>query len=41
MGPQWRKVQWRHNLEVAEALRDLREGKFVDWEVTMRFYAAM
>ena len=41
MGPQWRERQWRHNLEAAEALRRSREEGFADWEVTMRFYAAV
>ena len=41
MGPQWRKVQWRHNLEATAALRVSREGGFADWEVTMLFYTSM
>ena len=41
MGPQWREMQWCHNLEAADALRDSRKGGFVDWEVTIRFYAVM
>ena len=34
-------MQWRYNLEAAEVLRGSRECEFVDWEVTMRFYASM
>ena len=41
MVPQWKKVQWGHNLEAAEVLRCSRTGRFVDWEVTMLFYASM
>ena len=41
MGPQWREAQWKHNLEAIKALCASREGGFVDWEVTMLFYASM
>ncbi len=41
MDPKWREVQWRHNLGAAEALYGLQAGRFVDWEVTMLFYAVM
>ena len=41
MDPKWREVQWRHNLGAAEALYGSQAGRFVDWEVTMLFYAVM